>query len=810
MSVSRVPIQRRLMKMLLLTSGIAILFTSAMFVLFDVVTFKQDVVRQLDVLSKAIARNSTAALAFDNTEDGRAVLAAFGADAHIVSAVLYDASGQAFAAYPDGHAAVSQPQMPRAEGARFEAGHVVVTNPVELEGKPLGMLVVTSNLDALDARFAMYGLIAAGVFALGALVALLISRLQQRQISRPILDLAETARAVSDRQDYGVRAKPAELLELNQLTDAFNHMLTQIQMSETRLRSQMSRLNLLQHITSAIGDRHDLHSIFQVVLRNVEENLPVDFGCVCLYDAATSTLTVSTVGASSRGLAAQLELSERAEVPIDGNGLSRCIRGELVYEPDVREVGFPFPKRLAAVGLCSLVIAPLSVEASVFGVFLAARRSAHAFSSGDCEFLKQLSGHVALAAHQSRLHGALRQAYDELRQSQQTALQQERLRALGQMASGIAHDINNALSPVSIYTESLLEREPNLSERARSSLEVIQRAVDGVAATVARMREFYRPREPQMTLTEVDLNALIEQVLELTHAKWHALPQQRGISIELRKDFTPGLPLIRGAEDEIRDALTNLIFNAVDAMPTGGALTVRTRARNRSSDLELVTVEVEDTGVGMDEETRRRCLEPFFTTKGERGTGLGLAMVYGMIQRHSAEFSIESTIGAGTTMQITFPAYAQSTANTVRATRPQLVLQRLRVLIVDDDPIIIKALEDALGGDGHATLAASGGQAALDAFSAAHGTENAFALVISDLGMPNVDGRRVAAGVKQLSPTTPVIMLTGWGTRMIDENDIPAHVDRVLSKPPRLHELRNAIFELMREPTARQASSPTG
>jgi CheY-like chemotaxis protein/anti-sigma regulatory factor (Ser/Thr protein kinase) len=339
---------------------------------------------------------------------------------------------------------------------------------------------------------------------------------------------------------------------------------------------------------------------------------------------------------------------------------------------------------------------------------------------------------------------------------------------------------------------------------------VIQRAVDGVAATVARMREFYRPREPQMTLTEVDLNALIEQVLELTHAKWHALPQQRGISIELLKDFTPGLPLIRGAEDEIRDALTNLIFNAVDAMPAGGTLTVRTRARNRSSDLELVTVEVEDTGVGMDEETRRRCLEPFFTTKGERGTGLGLAMVYGMIQRHSAEFSIESKVGAGTTMQITFPAYAQSTANTVRATRPQLVLERLRVLIVDDDPIIIKALEDALGGDGHATVAASGGQAALDAFSAAHGTESAFALVISDLGMPNVDGRRVAAGVKQLSPTTPVIMLTGWGTRMIDENDIPAHVDRVLSKPPRLHELRNAIFELMREPASRKASATSG
>ncbi len=786
------------MKMLLLTSGIVILFTSAMFVLFDVVTFKQNLVRQLDILSKAIALNSTAALAFDNADDARGVLAAFGADRHVVAAALYDRSGHIFATYPEKVAAKTLIDVAQSGSVRFADGHVVMLNPVTLEGETLGTLMVQSDLEAIDARLATYGLIAAGVLALGALLAVLIARLQQRQISRPILGLAQIARAVSDQHDYGVRAQPAELLELNQLTDAFNHMLTQIQLSEGRLRAHMGRLSLLQHITAAIGDRHDLNSIFQVVLSNVEEDLPIDFGCVLLFDAGSATLTVSTVGIGSRALAEQLALTEGIVVPIDPNGLTRCIRGQLVYESDVRAVPFPFPQRLAKVPLCSLVIAPLAVEASVFGVFVAARRAAHAFSSGDCEFLQQLSSHVALASHQSRLHGALRQAYDELRQSQTSAMQQERLRALGQMASGIAHDINNAISPVSIYTESLLEREPNLSPRARSSLEVIQRAIDGVAATVARMREFYRPREPQMTLTEVRLNGLIEQVLELTHAKWSALPQERGISIELRRDFAADLPVIRGAEDEIRDALTNLIFNAVDAMPDGGVLTVRTLVRNRTSDPELVSVEVSDTGVGMDEETRRRCLEPFFTTKGERGTGLGLAMVYGMIQRHSAEFAIESSVGAGTTMQITFPAYLQSSLNTAHMPQPQFVLRRLRVLIVDDDPIIIKALEDALGGDGHVTVAASGGQAALDEFAAANGTDNAFALVISDLGMPNFDGRRVAAGVKQLAPATPVIMLTGWGTRMIDDNDIPSHVDRVLAKPPRLRELRAAIYELVR------------
>jgi CheY-like chemotaxis protein len=376
-------------------------------------------------------------------------------------------------------------------------------------------------------------------------------------------------------------------------------------------------------------------------------------------------------------------------------------------------------------------------------------------------------------------------------------MQQERLRALGQMASGIAHDINNAISPISLYTDSLLEREPNLTEKGRAALVVIQRAIDGVAGTVSRMREFYRQREPEMTLALVDLNRVAEQVLELTRAKWFDVPQQLGISIDLKSDLAPGLPGIMGAEGEIRDALTNLIFNAVDAMPAGGTLTVRTFARPAPGETQLVRVEVTDTGIGMDEETRRRCLEPFFTTKGERGTGLGLAMVYGMIQRHSAEFDIESFVGKGTSMQVTFPAYTQPLMPATRSPDAHVSLRRLRVLIVDDDPIIIKALEDALTGDGHATVAASGGQAGIDAFSDALRTNHPFELVVTDLGMPSVDGRRVAESIKSRSPNTPVIMLTGWGTRMIAEKEIPPHVDRVLGKPPRLVELRVAIRELL-------------
>ena len=294
----------------------------------------------------------------------------------------------------------------------------------------------------------------------------------------------------------------------------------------------------------------------------------------------------------------------------------------------------------------------------------------------------------------------------------------------------------------------------------------------------------------------VDINRIVQQVLELTHAKWCDLPQQQGVAIELKTHYASDLPGIMGAEGEIRDALINLIFNAVDAMPQGGVLTVRTKSVRVSADVQTVHIEVGDTGVGMDEETRRRCLEPFFTTKGDRGTGLGLAMVYGMIQRHSAEFEIDSAVGQGTTMQVIFPAYTEAFMATVRMAAVQFTQQRLRMLIIDDDPLIIKAMEDALAGDGHLITSANGGQAGIDVFVSAHGTQDAFAIVFTDLGMPRVDGRKVADRIKCLSPDTPVILLTGWGQRMLAENDIPPHIDRVLSKPPRLQEMRIAIREL--------------
>jgi CheY-like chemotaxis protein len=301
------------------------------------------------------------------------------------------------------------------------------------------------------------------------------------------------------------------------------------------------------------------------------------------------------------------------------------------------------------------------------------------------------------------------------------------------------------------------------------------------------------PRGLELTLAPMDLQQILTQVIELTRARWTNMPQERGVVVNVETDFAAELPKVLGAESEVRDALTNLMLNAVDALPDGGLVMLRTRFDARDNH---VIVEVQDNGVGMSDTTRTRCLEPFFTTTGERGTGLGLPMVFGMLQRHGGELEIDSELTRGTTMRLIFPA--APTGVTVRDHLHTPALPTLHILLIDDDPLVLGSLRDALESESHEVMTAEGGQAGIDAFLLATDTGQSFDAVITDLGMPYIDGRRVAARIRQANPLTPIVMLTGWGHRLIATDDRPEHVDRVLSKPPKMTELRAALAELVR------------
>ncbi len=609
-------------------------------------------------------------------------------------------------------------------------------------------------------------------------------------------------KASNEELEARVAARTAELETLN--ADLRREIGVR-QAAQGAASTQIERLDLLRRITHAIADRQDLGSIFQVVAHSLEEHLPAQFAALCNYGRHDGFLTVSRVGARSEPLARELAMAENARVEVDRNGLSRCVAGELVHEPDITDLASPFPRRLAGAGLKSMVIVPLMVEerSGVFGVLIVARREPHAFSNAECEFLRQLCDHVSLAANQAQLHASLHEAYEDLRSTQDAVLEQERLRVLGQLSSGIAHDINNAISPVALYVDAILTHEKGFSERTRQQLEIVRRSVDDVAQTVKRMGEFYRRRPAQLELTPVDVERILHEVLELTRARWFDLAQQRGVVVETRVESPPHPaaqpgPVAMAIESELREALVNLVLNATDAMPEGGTLTLRAghTLEGGFGFVPRVFIEASDTGIGMDEETRRRCLEPFFTTKGERGTGLGLAMVYGIAQRHGMDIDIRSAPGEGTTFRLTFPQSAPAPQPTATTVRTQKIPSRTKILLIDDDPVLLTSLREILGHDGHQVQTANGGKAGIEAFLDAQKSGQPFAVVITDLGMPYVDGRAVAAAVKAASPGTPILMLTGWGQRLLSTGEVPPEVHSVLSKPPRLRELRQKLAEV--------------
>ena len=408
---------------------------------------------------------------------------------------------------------------------------------------------------------------------------------------------------------------------------------------------------------------------------------------------------------------------------------------------------------------------------------------------------------------QMRLTEGVQNAYNELRRTQQGVVQQERLRALGQMASGIAHDVNNAMSPIVAYSDLLLSTLPDLPEKSREYLQAIKKSGEDVAHIVARMREFYRRRSDAEPLLPLNINKIIEEVIELTRPRWRDLSQREGISIQICCELESPAPILLSDPTELREVLINLVFNAVDALPQGGAITFVTRTFRRAAaeagehESEL-QVEVRDNGIGMDEKVRQRCLEPFFSTKAQRGgTGLGLAMVYGVMHRHDGTIDIESSAGRGTCARLTFPIrekassikdswIAQDVASEVKQNRA------LRVLCIDDEPQIRQLLNECLTNFNHHVTVASTGKHGTELFREAMKRNQPYEAVITDLGMPEMDGHQVARTIKTESPNTPVIMLTGWGTMMKEDGETAQKVDALVSKPAHLKELNELLLRV--------------
>jgi len=316
---------------------------------------------------------------------------------------------------------------------------------------------------------------------------------------------------------------------------------------------------------------------------------------------------------------------------------------------------------------------------------------------------------------------------------------------------------------------------------------------------VARMREFYRRRSGSEPLVEVDINQIVEEAIELTRPRWRDISQRDGVSVEMRQELERPLPALWSDPSELREALFNLIFNAVDALPQGGTVTFGTHlipAQKNGGEQQL-QIEVRDNGVGMDEKTRQHCLEPFFSTKSLRGgSGLGLAMVYGMMQRHEGTVEIESSPGKGTCVRLVFPVRQRKGDGGQESGSGQEAARSLRVLCVDDDPVIRQLLDDCLTQFNHRVSTVASGEEALKLFRSARESGQPFEVVITDLGMPHMDGNQLARMIKTEAPGTPIVMMTGWGTMMKEDGAQGPEADALMGKPPQIRELNNLLLRI--------------
>ncbi|MCH7763102.1 MAG: response regulator [Candidatus Marinimicrobia bacterium] len=368
------------------------------------------------------------------------------------------------------------------------------------------------------------------------------------------------------------------------------------------------------------------------------------------------------------------------------------------------------------------------------------------------------------------------------REHREKSTQDKKLAALGKISSGVAHDFNNVLT--GILGRARLMKKLTTDPELLKNLQVIKSAALDGAATVRRMQDFTRLRKDE-EFESINLKKLIEEVIALTRPKWRDLAISSGILIELIVQLADNLNVL-GDPPDLRRAFMNILFNAIDAMPDGGVLTINAQVRDGK-----ISIQFKDVGIGMTEETIERIFDPFFSTKGVKGTGLGMSEVFGVIKRHSGKITVNSQVGKGTVITILLQ---QTDITAVEISKPTEVIKTKpsRILILDDEEYILGIVEEVLTDLGHEVTSYLSAEDGINQFK-----KDNFDIVITDLGMPDVSGWEVAERIKEVNASTPIILLTGWALNLDSEKIKENKVDFVLQKPFTKEELEKAISKVI-------------
>jgi len=561
-----------------------------------------------------------------------------------------------------------------------------------------------------------------------------------------------------------------------------NRNITDRKRAERALADQTRQLEAVRAISIEITRELDLGRLLELIVRRAVELVGSTAGAVILWDEAAQSLVPRAWHGCGEWMA-----GTRGRL---GEGLTGTVaaRRQGMLVNDYAASPYASLAVLQEVPVVAALCEPLLYQERLLGVVILYHVAAgERFTDRHQSLLALLAAQVAIALENARLFAESQRSYRELQQAQEQLVQAEKLRALGQMSAGIAHDLNNVLAAVLGQTELLRMQvsDPNQQD----SLATMETAARDGAHIVRRLQDFGR-KHPGQPLTPVLLPTVVSEALDITRPRWKNEPQRRGVTIDVRTAMDR-LPPVLGDDAEIREVLTNLILNAADAMPTGGRMDITGRmiepdGRNEE-ERPWVELRVSDTGMGMTEEVRQRIFDPFFTTKGLRGSGLGLSVVYGIMQRHGGTIDVVSAPGQGSAFVLRFQPACGDPTHDRPGRRIRDTVSR-RILLVDDEPTVRKTIADLLRSAGHTVVEAEGPMAGLSRLA-----DHAVDLVLTDLAMPDMNGIELSQTIKLQSPTLPVVLLTGWGNRAVRQELLRGTVDALLGKPVTLDELLDCV-----------------
>jgi PAS domain S-box-containing protein len=543
----------------------------------------------------------------------------------------------------------------------------------------------------------------------------------------------------------------------------------------------LDRQRRLASLAAAISASMALNDILRMMRDAVTEVGGFDRAAVYLYDRETHRLQ-GTWGTERQGQPIDesdffFYLEEADDAPF----ITPVVHGEQPYALTADYAAmYGLPIGHPMYGVRAHAAVSLRVGSDVVGVvFVDNLIRDTPITEEDIEGLLPFAEQAAVAIQNARL-------FAELRQVQEALVRSEKMRAVGELASGVAHNVNNVLAAVLGYTE-LIQDAASVPAEVRRYAQTIERAALDGAAIVRRVQRFaYRKNETG--LATFDLATVAGEAIEMTRPAWHNQATGRGVKIEVKTGLQTGLT-VRGEASEIREVLVNLIRNAVDAMPDGGALTILCHAEESDG-----IVAVTDTGIGMDEQTCRRIFEPFFTTKSAGlGIGLGLSVAWGIMDRHKGRIEVQSAPGEGSLFRVCLPLADEIEApgTLAGATRR---LEGIHILLVEDEEIVAEGLAQVLEARGAEVDRARDASGALE-WLRDHATQ--CDIVISDHGMVGMTGMELLASIRERYPGLRRILLSGWGANLPDEADTSA-ADQVLTKPVGMDALAATIAELIR------------